>query len=368
MPDQPLSTPLSHALVAFTIELDNEFERRFAEAGVGRRFGISLVMWSNFLRFVGDGVSVGELPAAAGLPKARVHSMLGGMERWRYVFVDAGHGEPTSKRDGWGSGRGLRGDWVVRPTVAGNVARELWPPLLGEIETRWAERFGKAKTNALRRSLAAITGQVDLALPEYLPIVGSATGMRARPSLSDAALPAGDHFAALLSKALLAYTLDFEDESELSLPLGENFVRVLDETGVDVRELPAAAGVSKQATAMAVKFLAKEGYVSTEIGTKLVRLTPKGRDAREASRALHRDLERRWRARFGAGAIDGLRKALAGVLDQRTKLSLGLEPPPGGWRATKPYLEQTNAVLADPLGRLPHFPLVLHRGGWPDGS
>jgi hypothetical protein len=34
---QPLSTILSHALVAFTIELDNEFERRFTEAGAGAR-------------------------------------------------------------------------------------------------------------------------------------------------------------------------------------------------------------------------------------------------------------------------------------------------------------------------------------------
>ena len=83
----PLSTPLSQVLVAFTIELDNEFERRFAEAAVGRRFGISLVMWSNFLRFVGDGITVGELPIVGGLPKARMLSTLGGMERWRYVYV-----------------------------------------------------------------------------------------------------------------------------------------------------------------------------------------------------------------------------------------------------------------------------------------
>ena len=148
----PLSTPLSHALVAFTIELDNEFERRFAQARVGRRFGTSLVMWSNFLRFVGDGITVGELPAAAGLPKSRLLSMVGGMERWRYVFVGPEPAErpPESKRDGYGSARGLRQDWIVRPAEAGRVAQELWPPLFGEIERRWEERFGTDEIRELR--------------------------------------------------------------------------------------------------------------------------------------------------------------------------------------------------------------------------
>jgi hypothetical protein len=42
---------------------------------------------------------------------------------------------------------------------------------------------------------------------------------------------------------------------------------------------------------------------------------------------------------------------------------------PGGWRARNPYLRQTTAVLDDPGAALPHYPMVvLHRGGWPDGS
>ena len=46
----------------------------------------------------------------------------------------------------------------------------------------------------------------------------------------------------------------------------------------------------------------------------------------------------------------------------------GLEPYPEGWRASGRYLAQTNAMLADPVTGLPRHPLVLHRGGWPDGS
>ena len=163
----PLSTPLSHALVAFTIELDNEFERRFAQARVGRRFGTSLVMWSNFLRFVGDGITVGELPAAAGLPKSRLLSMVGGMERWRYVFVGPEPAErpPESKRDGYGSARGLRQDWIVRPAEAGRVAQELWPPLFGEIERRWEERFGSDEIRGLRGAWRPSSGSSTSSCP-----------------------------------------------------------------------------------------------------------------------------------------------------------------------------------------------------------
>ena len=83
----PLSTPLSQLLIALTIEFDNELDHRLAAADLGHRLPISMVMWSNFLRFVEDGITVGELPEAAGIPKSRTLSTLGGMERWRYVFV-----------------------------------------------------------------------------------------------------------------------------------------------------------------------------------------------------------------------------------------------------------------------------------------
>jgi hypothetical protein len=52
----------------------------------------------------------------------------------------------------------------------------------------------------------------------------------------------------------------------------------------------------------------------------------------------------------------------------RPRLALGLRPYPDGWRARGPYLRQTTAVLNDPAAALPHYPMVLHRGGWPDGS
>jgi hypothetical protein len=356
----PLSTPLSQLLIAFTIEYDNEFDHRLVDADVGRRLPISLVMWSNFMRLVGDGITVGELPEAAGIPKVRMLSTLGGMERWRYVFVSAKPtgAVPRSKREGWGSARALRREWFVRPTSAGRMTQEIAPPLFSEIEARWRERFGVDAIDELRHALAVVLEGLDLELPEYLPIVGSSNGMRAEVEHPRGA-KAGAHLSALLAQVLLAYTLDFERESELSLALTGNFVRVLGKAGLDVREIPGTSGVSKEATAMALNYLTKTGYVSVE--AKLARLTVKGFDAEAAAPGLHAIVERAWSAQR-------LRKALARLLDQRAPLSEGLRPYPDGWRARKRYLTQTNAVIDDPSGRLPHYPMVLHRGGWPDGS
>jgi DNA-binding MarR family transcriptional regulator len=370
----PLSTLLSHVLVAFTIEFDNEFERRFAQADGGARVA-SLVMWSNFMRFVGDGITVGELPTVAGPSNARILSTLGGMERWRYVVVGPGPADqpPTAKRDGWGSARGLRNDWIVRLTPAGETAQKIWRPLFDDIEERWAQRFGAGAIDELRTSLRAIVGQLALELPEYLPIVGTANGMAAGLSPPESRVMTTSRLplSALLSHVLLAYTIDFERESELSLPLSANFVRVLDETGVNVRDLPLLASVSNEAWSMALRFLAKTGYVVVEVDsgeTKLARLTPKGREAQEGSRRLHAEVEKRWEARFGADAVRNLRTALMGIVDQRDALSRGLQPHPGGWRGSKRYLAHSRAMIDDPGSGLPQYPLVLHRGGWPDGS
>jgi len=376
----PLSTLLSRALVAFTIEFDNEFEHRFAQAGGGARVA-SLVMWSNFMRFVGDGITVGELPTVAGLPRARMLSTLGGMERWRYVVVGpepAGTPQSDAKRDGWGSARGLRSDWVVRLTPAGRNAQEIWQPLFDEIERRWEERFGAETIAELGGSLESIVARLDVRLPEYLPIVGSSDGMAhglAPLERRGATVAASDKvsrldLSALLSQVLLAYTIDFEGESELSLPLSANFVRVLDERGVPIRELLLVAGVPKEATSMALTFLAKTGYVIVEV--KQVRLTPKGRAAQESSRRLYHEVENRWEVRFGSDDVRRLRASLQLLLDQRdgehSRLSRGLKPPAGGWRGSKRYIEHTEAVITDPSVALPHYPMVLHRGGWPDGS
>jgi hypothetical protein len=65
--------------------------------------------------------------------------------------------------------------------------------------------------------------------------------------------------------------------------------------------------------------------------------------------------------RFGADTITDLRRALEVIVVEpdggRSPLFSGIEPYPDGWRASIP-----------PPATLPYFPMVLHRGGYPDGS
>jgi hypothetical protein len=132
---------------------------------------------------------------------------------------------------------------------------------------------------------------------------------------------------------------------------------------VPVRDLPLLSGVSKEATAMALTFLAKTQFVAvdgTSAATKRARLMPKGLKAQKELPRLHADAAQRWETR-------PLRSALERILEH-ADLARGLEPDPGGWRAGKPYVAHTEAILAEPRSALPHYPMVLHRGGWPDGS
>lgn len=371
-PNTPLSTLLSQAIVAYVIELDNEFEERFSRAGGGARV-VSVSMWSNLLRFVGDGIAVGELMAAVGARKPRVLSTIGGMERWRYITLDTGRRGSSNggaKRDGFGSARGLEDSWIVRPTSAGRRAETIWRTLFDDIDARWSDRFGGDAIEELASSLRAIGAELDADLPDALPILGGADGMVVDLPGDRRDAPADAHLYARLARTLLAYAVDFERESPLSLALSANVVRVLDDEGVLVREIPNVSGISKEATSMALTYLVRSGHVSvdgTTAATKSARLTADGRAARALSPALHADLEKQWRARFGGHVVRRLRSSLQRLLGQHDVLAKGLEPYAGGWRASTPYVAHTRAVIDDPAAGLPHSPMVLHRGGWPDG-
>jgi len=373
--DLPLPTLLSQLLIAFTIEFDNEAEHRMPHrttlggvSGHGRGpWLVSQAMWANFMQFVGgDGVPLHEIGDLARLIN------LAGLERWRYVTAGP---DPADQRPA-----PPRRDWVVRPTRAGRRAQEVWEPLAGVIEGRWRDRFGPEAISALRDALQALLTQAGGELPRYLPVVAhdmfaEVAGFRPRPPAFSAGAP--PDLSVLLSQVLLAFTLDFERESALSLPICANALRVLTERGVPVRDLPQLTGVSKEALSMAVGVLTRRSCAVTGQDPaasrgKLVRLTPRGLAAQDDCLRLLDDVERRWRARYGAGEIGALRRSLQSVTGQRDaggpRLAQGLRPYPDGWRAARPYLRQTTAVLSDPQGALPRYPMVLHRGGWPDGS
>jgi hypothetical protein len=76
---------LSQVLVAFTVEFDNEFERLMGEAG-HHSAHLSLVVWTNVMRFVGEGgVSVCDLTAQALATGRQMKFQLGCLERWGFI-------------------------------------------------------------------------------------------------------------------------------------------------------------------------------------------------------------------------------------------------------------------------------------------
>jgi hypothetical protein len=113
------------------------------------------------------------------------------------------------------------------------------------------------------------------------------------------------------------------------------------------------------------------GVVSSQQRRRLVRLTGTGMEVREQHLHTLSGQRKRDRERFGAVA-DELSAAALAIVDARDtdgtpRLAEGLRPLPGSWRARPSYMTQTQAFVADPW-RLPAQPMVLHRGGYPDGS
>jgi len=365
-PTIPLPTLLSHVLVALTIECDNEFEYRMPHrttrhaSSTGSPWLVSLVMWFNCMQFLpGDGIPLRELER-----RARTTTNLAGMERWRYITLQP---DPSELRP-----KPPRRDWIIKPTALGKAAQQIWRPLIGEIEQHWETRYSKAAINSLRSSLVAITRRFSVDLPDCLPILGyglfssDVAMIEAKESHPQTPL------AVLLSKVLLAFALDYEKDAapgtprNISLAIGANILRVLDAEGVPVRKLPALSGVSKEAVNMAAGYLQKHQQIVMEADpsaprTKLIRLTEAGMEAKLVHHERIESIEKSWETRFGPDAIQTLRAPLEALVGDVTLASSPL------FEALKTYRDNWRASLPKPQ-TLPHYPMVLHRGGYPDGS
>ena len=364
-PDLPLSALLSQALVAFTIEFDNEAEHRlphrttshgaFVHGHGDATWLVSMAMWENCMRYVtGDPITVADLEA-----RARTPTNLDGMRRWGYVTIDG-----TAKRVH--SGRPGR-DAVLRATAAGLRAREIWRPLAGVVERRWRERFGADRIAALRDPLTSMVGRLDPGLPDCLPILHAALHSQgpdpALPPRPASTAPADLPLSALLSRALLSFAVEYEREAGPSLAVGANVLRVLGAGGTRPRDLPALTGTSQAAVRWALGLLTRSELAAEERDPaasrgKVVRLTARGLDAQRVYPERAGAIERCWHERFTHGVTDALRACLEPMAaGDPPPLFAGLRPYPDNWRAS-----------VRPPVTLPHFPMVLHRGGYPDGS
>lgn len=122
--------------------------------------------------------------------------------------------------------------------------------------------------------------------------------------------------SALLSKALIGFTLDFDDRlrerarslaingAPPSLSMWADVLRFVGAEGVEVKRLPALSGLEKPAINIVIACLVRHGWVSIESqasdrGAKNVRYTLKGRKLSNVWPKLLADVERDWFRRFG---------------------------------------------------------------------
>jgi DNA-binding MarR family transcriptional regulator len=364
----PLPTLLSQALVAHTVEVDNEAEHRLPHGTT--RHGepdrepsgpwlVSFALWVNVLQYVdGDGITVADLRSRARTDQL----LLGGLRRWGYVSIAAPEGQPLRNPPQDGA--------VVRARKAGRRAQEVWASLPALVDERWRARLGGPAVDRLERALRTLFDQLPIDPPDFLPVIhptqgGTQAAPLPRHDASKTVPPSGA-LSRLLNGVLLAFTVDFESGSRISLPISATSLRVLGISGTRVGDLPRLTGVSREANAMCTGWLERHGCVVTEPDVtarrgKVVRLTPKGEKAHQKYHRVLGATEESWRAGYGAEAMDELRSALENAVGDGTytasPLAAGLEPYPDNWRARVRRPET-----------LPHHPMILHRGGYPDGS
>ncbi len=346
---EPLSSLLSQTLVAFVIELDNAFEARMpsftnlarpanadpAPPGWGRKpWLISWAMWANFLRWVEPGgTRLADIRARGRLTPQSLRIAATGMARWGYVAVD---------------------DKTVRPRAPGAYAAGVLQGLEDEVAERWRERFGEAFSSALA-ALGELGAALEVNAPAFMPFLGYDLLSEVAKGADDT--PAGKGSPTdLISRALLAFTLAFETGYRPSLAHCANLVRVLDEAGVPQRDLPRRSGVAKAGVDWIQKQLIKSALADTfNLGAvKHVRLSAEGAALKSLYAQRVQAIEDDWVKRLPA--VTRLRAALEAILAS-PRLPEALEPWPRGWRAQLPAIQT-----------LPHHPMILHRGGYPDGA
>ena len=363
-PGWPLSTKLSFALTAFTIECDNEFERLllrgqpFAawKANKPPVFLVSLAMWANYLRhLVRKPLAARELTALVGDEDVVIPRQFNGLRRWRYVAVEAA----TSNK---------RQDAVVQLTAAGHRCTRLWQPLPARIEARWRDRFGCSVVHELRQQLAATVVRFGGGRLWCMPIITSRREMFSPTAPSAEAGDAPDNLPliALLSQTLLAFTLAFEQGAPLPLPIVANALRALDPAGVPLRELPMRTGISAAAVAQSLTLLQRHGLALAVPAAgsgrgRHVRLTAEGVAARRAGQQRVASIECSWLRQLGTARAAALHAALDAVIGDgepaAAPIAAALAAPPGVWRSAQAVPKT-----------LPHHPIPLDRGGWPDGA
>ena len=285
---------------------------RKTDAGFGYAgASLSVVIWSTLMRFLaGANPSVRNLAAQSLYSEKSIKFELGCLERWSFITLEADPADDRPiavrphrlsgrlRRDGWGSGRGIRPDWIVCPTPKGRRAIEIWAPLFDEIESRWLARFGSDLIKTLRLSLEDVATRLDVDLPHGIHGLREMdVTYKARSTHDVTPLP----LSALLSQLLLAFTMEFQRQLHVPLWLCASTLRVLSDRPIPESEIPHLTGSSPETSGIGWQikpFIIVESAQRPRRG-KLVSLSPLGLSAHKNYYNLTAAIEKRWETQFG---------------------------------------------------------------------
>ncbi|TWE12848.1 winged helix-turn-helix transcriptional regulator [Rudaeicoccus suwonensis] len=366
--DDPGALPrcLSQLLIAHTIQIDNWFEQHSphrttlgASPGQGPWL-ISYAFYANLLRWLArEPVPVSSVAALSGTVN------LPGLHRWGYLRIS-----------GWaGPGKPVPPAATLALTAAGERACDHWAAAADDTAAVWREQFDEADAQ-LREALSGLRDCLGRPAPPYLPVIAASKKFGRQPEWHSPDLPPSEETTALLSAVLHTFIADYEQPGEISLPLASDVLRVLSVQPTPVTEAIRDSGISREAFTAALTPLLKYGHVAMEKAAagrvKMVRLTERGAQAVADHEARLTWVTGNWRTDSAqARWMDQAREAATQILHRRddggSVLGRLLVPPPDGWRHRAPFSRQTRAVAQDPAAALAHCPMVLHRGGYPDG-
>ncbi len=232
-------------------------------------------------------------------------------------------GRGTSRKE-WGSARAVfeqTGWFALLPRgVIGPAG--FWPPLFGEIEGGWEKRFGKDDIGQLRQALLNIANKLDVELPDGLPGGVIEEGAVTYPPRVDPARvePVGESLPlpTLLSRLLLAFRLEFDRESPMPLVLCANTLRVLGEKPIRMADMIRLTGGSPETSDIGwqVKPFVVIAPDPAASRGKVVSLSWRGLAVQAAYEGLVREIEKRWKERFGKEPIRMLRESLEGLFER----------------------------------------------------
>ena len=276
------------------------------EAGVGPAMP-TLGMWSNLVRCVDakDGLNEKALPEAARVSKRLATAAI-----------------TAAKNTGWITAEGAAKNRELSLTDAGRAATEQWPAHLATLDNEW-------RKSGLRSPLEKLVAQLDLELPHFPAGYGAADpsaiggpfvrrkgeglvhGTDWRPVKREGDTVSSLPLTALLSQALMAFTIDYENG--FPWPLNSTMTRLvhIDSEPRPLNELPPNHGVSGDGKSLLERHLIVEVSVDpADPKRKLVALTDRGKQVKQHHPARLETVESEWRDRFGSGLIDTVSDAL----------------------------------------------------------